>query len=87
VGSAINRMGFKGRQTAHGFRAMFKSVTKTNQEKYKLSNEYVERILAHTVGSEVENTYLRLTPLEEMGTILNWWSDYLENLRENEIVG
>jgi len=87
VGSAINRMGFKGRQTAHGFRAMFKSVTKTNQEKYKLSNEYVERILAHTVGSEVENTYLRLTPLEEMGTILNWWSNYLENLRENEIVG
>jgi hypothetical protein len=43
--------------------------------------------LAHTVGSEVENTYLRLTPLEEMGTILNWWSNYLENLRENEIVG
>jgi integrase len=82
VGSAINRIGFKDKQTAHGFRAMFKSVTKTNQEKYKLSNEYVERILAHTVGSEVENTYLRLTPLEEMRIILNWWSSYLENLKD-----
>ncbi len=82
VGSAINRIGYKDRQTAHGFRAMFKSVTKANQERYKLSNEYVERILAHTVGSEVENTYLRLTPLEEMRIILNWWSDYLESLRD-----
>jgi integrase len=85
VNLAIRKIGFtKEQQTAHGLRAMFKSVTKANQEKYKLSNEYVERILAHTVGSEVENVYLRVAPLEEMRTILNWWSNYLESLNESK---
>ncbi|MBT7118088.1 MAG: tyrosine-type recombinase/integrase [Candidatus Marinimicrobia bacterium] len=79
--NALRKMGFtKEEQTAHGFRAMFKTVCKENQEDFDISNEFVERILAHKVEGNVEASYNRAINIKEMRIITNWWSEYLEGL-------
>jgi len=81
VTSALRSMGYtKKEQTAHGFRAMFKTVCKEHQEEHNLNNEFVERILAHKVEGEVEASYNRAKNIEDMRKVANWWSNYLENL-------
>lgn len=81
VNTALRKMGFtKEEQTAHGFRAMFKTVCKEHQEEYNLKNEFVERVLAHKTSGNVEEVYNRADNIKEMRFIVNWWSDYLDGL-------
>ena len=68
---ALRIMGYtKEQQTAHGFRAMFKSVCKEHQESNNLKNEFVEKILAHKIESNVEASYNRASSLKDMKIIL-----------------
>jgi integrase len=86
VNHALRKMGFtKEEQTAHGMRAMFKTVCKENQEEHNLKNEFVERVLAHKTAGNVEEAYNRADNIKEMRFIVNWWSDYLENLISDEV--
>ena len=81
VNNAIRKMGFTNeQQTAHGMRAIFKTVCKENQEKYNLNNEFVEMVLAHKTAGKVENAYIRAKNIEDKRKIVNWWSEYLEGL-------
>lgn len=83
VNNAIRKMGFtKEQQTAHGLRAMFKTVCKENQEKHNLNNEFVEMVLSHKTAGVVEQVYNRAKNIEDMRIIVNWWSEYLENLKD-----
>jgi integrase len=83
VNNAIRKMGFtEEQQTAHGLRAMFKTVCKENQTKHNLNNEFVERILAHKTEGAVEGAYNRAENIEDMRVIIQWWSDYLTMLRD-----
>ncbi len=85
VNNAIRKMGFtKEQQTAHGMRAIFKTVCKENQEKYNLNNEFVEMVLAHKTAGAVEQVYNRAKNIEDMRMIIQWWSDYLENLKDED---
>lgn len=84
VTKALRVMGYsKEQQTAHGFRAMFKTVCKEHQEEHNINNEFVERILAHKVDGEVEGAYNRAKNIEDMRKIVNWWSNYLLSLKDN----
>jgi len=80
VTKALRLMGYTSeQQTAHGFRAMFKTVCKENQEEHNLNNEFVERVLAHKVDGDVESAYNRATNIDDMRKVVNWWSNWLEN--------
>lgn len=82
VTKSLRVMGYsKEEQTAHGFRAMFKTVCKENQEEHNLKNEFVERVLAHKVDGTVEGAYNRANSVEDMRIIVEWWSEYLESLK------
>jgi integrase len=72
----------KEQQTAHGFRAMFKTVIKEHQEEHNLNNEFVEKVLSHKVEGEVEATYNRAKSIKDMRKVLDWWSNYLEGLKD-----
>lgn len=86
VNTALRKMGFtKEEQTAHGLRAMFKTVCKEHQEEYKLNNEFVEQVLAHKKGNNVEEAYDRAKNIKDMRLIVNWWSDYLDDLISDEV--
>ena len=76
---AIRRLGFtKEEFTPHGFRAMFSSIT---HEKSKFSHEAIETQLAHSVGTSVSRTYNRAMYLVERVALMQWWSDYLDEVK------
>lgn len=71
---AINSMGYAGRQTAHGLRAVARTWLAENGVGY----EVAEACLAHAVGSEVSQVYNRSTYLEQRKPVMQAWGDYVE---------
>lgn len=79
---ALRHMGYtEEQQTAHGFRAMFKTVCKEHQESHHINNEFVERVLAHKVDGDIEAYYNRAENIEDMRKVVEWWSNYILNLK------
>lgn len=87
VTKALRLMNYTSeQQTAHGFRAMFKTVCKEHQEEHNLINEFVEMILAHQTNGKVEEAYNRATNIADMRKVINWWSEYLDRLKNEVLV-
>ncbi len=75
---AIRRMGYtKEEFTPHGFRAMFSTIA---HEKSHFKYDVIETQLAHSVGNSVSQAYNRAKYLDERMELMQWWSDYLDNL-------
>lgn len=73
---ALYRLGYRGRMTGHGFRAVASSVL--NESKL-WHPDAVERQLAHGETDAVRAAYHRAEYLEERRAMMQWWSDYLES--------
>lgn len=71
---AIYRMGYKGRMTTHGFRA----VASTILNEHGFRPDVIERQLAHAEPNQVRRAYNRAQYLTERTAMMQWWSDYLE---------
>jgi len=77
---AIRRMGYtKDEFTPHGFRAMFSTIA---HEKSNFEHEVIEAQLAHSVGSNVSQAYNRAKYLEQRIELMQWWSDYLDEVKK-----
>lgn len=74
---AIGRMGYKGRMTGHGFRALAMSNIK---EKLGYRHEVVDRQLAHAPSSKVDRAYDRAQFLDERRKMMQEWADYIDTL-------
>ncbi|MCS5597936.1 MAG: tyrosine-type recombinase/integrase [Alphaproteobacteria bacterium] len=74
---ALERLGYKGRMTGHGFRALAMSTIK---EKLGYRHEVVDRQLAHVPRSKVDRAYDRAQFLDERRKMMQEWADYLEGL-------
>jgi integrase len=72
---AIGRLGYKGKMTGHGFRALAMSTIK---EKLGYRHEVVDRQLAHAHRNEVDAAYDRAQFLKERTKMMQEWSDYLD---------
>lgn len=72
---ALGRLGFKGRMTGHGFRALAMSTIK---EKLNFRHETVDRQLAHGHKSKVDKAYDRAQFLDERIRMMQEWSDYID---------
>ena len=75
---ALYRLGYKGRMTGHGFRAVASTVL--NESKL-WGRDAIERQLAHRETDLVREAYHRAEYLEERRRMMQWWSDYLEASR------
>jgi integrase len=73
---ALYRMGYHGRATVHGFRAM--ASTALNEMGFR--PDVIERQLAHQEQNEVRAAYNRAEYLDERRTMMNQWADYLDAL-------
>jgi integrase len=71
---ALKRLGYKGRMTGHGFRALAMSTIK---EKLGYRHEVVDRQLAHAPASKVDAAYDRAKFLDERRRMMQEWADYL----------
>lgn len=71
----LERMGYKGRMTGHGFRALAMSTIK---ERLGYRHEVVDRQLAHAPKDKVASAYDRAKFLDERKVMMQAWADYLE---------
>lgn len=75
---ALYRLGYRGKMTGHGFRAV--ASTALNQSG-KWSSGAIERQLAHKETDAVRAAYNRAEYLDERIKMMQWWSDQLDSLR------
>jgi integrase len=71
---ALERMGYKGDMTGHGFRTLAMSTLK---EKLHYRHEVVDRQLSHAQKDKQESAYDRAKYQEERKEMLQAWADYL----------
>ena len=83
LNKALRRMGYDGdKLVVHGFRAMFSTVA---NEQSGFRAEVIEVQLAHLIGTEVSRAYNRALYLQERKELMQWWSDYLDEQKDNYI--
>ena len=79
VNQAIRRMGYeKGEMTAHGFRAMARTIL---EEVLHVQPEIIEHQLAHVVRDSLGRAYNRTTHLAARKKMMQTWADYLDTLK------
>ena len=71
---ALYRLGYKGKMTGHGFRAVASTIL--NEAGFK--PDVIERQLAHCEHNQVRGAYNRAEYLPERKRMMQHWADYLD---------
>ena len=74
---ALYRLGYKGKMTGHGFRAVASTIL--NETGFRA--DVIERQLAHCERDEVRGAYNRAEYLPERVKMMQHWADYLDGIR------
>jgi len=83
LNAALRRLGYGGDEmTSHGFRSTASTLL---NESGKWSPDAIERALAHGDTDGVRAAYHRGTHWTERVKMAQWWSDYLDGLREGAV--
>jgi integrase len=81
MNAALRRMGFSSDEmTAHGMRATASTLL---NESGLWSQDAIERALAHQDSNSVRGIYHRGQHWEERVKMAQWWSDYLDGLKNS----
>jgi integrase len=75
---ALYRLGYRGRMTAHGFRALASTVL---NERSGFAHDVIERQLAHKETDAVRAAYNRAEYLTQRRELMVWWADWLDSQR------
>jgi integrase len=82
LNAALRRLGYtKDEIVSHGFRAMFSTVA---NEKSDFDRAVIDTQLAHSIGNSVSRAYNRAQYLRERVKLMQWWSDYLDELKGSQ---
>lgn len=76
---AIKRLGYQGRMTGHGFRALAMSGIK---QELGWRHEVVDRQLAHTPRNKIDKAYDRAMFIEDRRIMMQEWSDYVDRAHQ-----
>jgi len=79
---ALYRLGYHGRATVHGFRAMASTVL--NEKGFR--PDVIERQLAHREGNAVRASYNRAEYLSERRAMMEYWAEQLDVLTGANVV-
>lgn len=74
---ALKRMGYQGRMTGHGFRALAMSSIK---QELGWRHEVVDRQLAHQPKNKIDRAYDRALFLDDRKKMMQEWADYIDKL-------
>lgn len=77
---ALDRMGYRGMHTGHGFRAL---AMTTIMEELGYPYEVPDTQLAHAKGDDVRRAYDRTKFLPQRKKMMQDWADYIERLANN----
>jgi integrase len=78
---ALERMGYKGKMTGHGFRGV--AATFLREKGYK--KDHIELQLAHLTGSDVQRAYDYAKFLPARQKMLQDWADHLDEMLAREL--
>jgi integrase len=84
LNAALHTLGFKGTMTAHGFRALARTVL---VERLGYPADWVEQQLAHSVRDPLGRAYNRTTFLPQRREMMQAWAEYLDKLRQGGAEG
>lgn len=76
VSKALHRLGYKGKMTAHGFRALARTAIR---EKLKYYPDIIEAQLAHKPSGPLGRAYDRAQFLDERKQMMQDWADFIDN--------
>jgi len=79
---ALERMGYKGRMTGHGFRG----VASTLLHEMGFDHAHIELQLAHQERDEVSAAYNHATYLKQRTKMMQDWADYLNNCTTGKVL-
>ena len=80
LNAALRRLGYsKDEVTAHGFRATARTLL---GESGRWDVDAIERQLAHVEKNSVRRAYARGEYWDERVRMMQWWADYLDELRQ-----
>jgi len=79
---ALNKIGYKGRQTVHGLRTVASTILNAGDRRHKWNKDAIERQLAHSPKSDnaVRDAYNRYEFLDERKEMMQWYAGRLEQL-------
>ena len=81
LNTAFKRLGFGDEIVSHGFRSMFSTLA---YESGKFRGEVIETLLAHKDPNEIRRAYNRATYEDEKKEVMQWWSGFLEGVRNGK---
>lgn len=73
----IERVGYKGRMTGHGFRSIASSIL---NESGLFDFDAIERQLSHQDRDDVRAAYNRAKYMDERRRIMQWWAEKVDSL-------
>lgn len=78
LSKAVRNLGFQGRHTPHGFRALARTAIR---EKLNYDSEVIERQLAHLPGTSLGRTYDRTQFIDKRMEMMQDWADYIDTIK------
>lgn len=72
---ALERLGYKGRHTGHGFRTLGRTIIR---EKLGYDADVLERQMAHAERNQVVAAYGRAQFLDQRKVMMQEWADYID---------
>ncbi len=79
---ALERMGYKGKMTGHGFRGLASTIL----HEYGFDHAHIELQLAHQERNAVSAAYNHATYLKQRTGMMQWWADYLDQQLAGNVV-
>lgn len=81
---AFHRLGYKGVQCAHGFRASAKTLL-MEQSELRYSDIVTELQLGHRIKDTHGGAYNRLDEIDTRVQMMQNWADYIDTLRSSKL--
>lgn len=79
---ALERMGYKGRMTGHGFRGLASTIL----HEQGFDHAHIELQLAHQEKNAVSAAYNHATYLKQRAKMMQWWADYLDQQLAGNVI-
>lgn len=79
--AALDRMGFRGRMTGHGWRGLASTIL--HEEGFE--HMHIELQLAHQERNKVSASYNHALYLKQRAEMMQWWADYLDKARAAKV--
>lgn len=86
LNQALRRLGYPKEEIVyHSFRSIFSTIAHEKISEHGIHSDAIERQLAHAERNGVKAAYNHAEYLKERHMLMQWWSDYLNELKKQGI--